>query len=64
VLGYTTAAPPSAELSLGEIDEEWRPFREVILKAANEDHQLRHQSVGELQAELMHLSDFLQRSSS
>jgi NADPH:quinone reductase-like Zn-dependent oxidoreductase len=59
---HTTAAPSSAELSLGEIDEEWRPFREVILKAANEDHQQRHQSVDELQAELMLLSDLLERS--
>ena len=59
VLGYTTAAPSSAELSLGEINEEWRPFREVILKAASEDHQLRHQSMDEMQVELMRLSDLL-----
>jgi len=62
VLGYTTTAPPSAELSLGDIGEEWQPFRDVILKAANEDYTQRHQSGAELQADLMGLSDLLERS--
>jgi serine/threonine protein kinase len=62
VLGYTAAPPSGVGLSLGEIGEEWQPFREVILKAANEDQNLRHQSVAELQAELMQLSDLLERT--
>jgi serine/threonine protein kinase len=61
VLGYTTPAPSGGGLSLGDIGEEWQPFREIILKAAHEDHTLRHQSMAELQADLMQLSDSLQR---
>lgn len=57
VLGYTTPAPPAGGLSLGEIGEEWGPFREVILKAAHDDHTQRHQSMAEFQADLMQVSD-------
>jgi hypothetical protein len=59
VLGYTTPTPSGSGLSLGEIGEEWQPFRDVILKAAHDDHNLRHQSMAELQADLMRLNDFL-----
>jgi eukaryotic-like serine/threonine-protein kinase len=62
VLGYTAAASDNAPLSLGDIGEEWQPFREVILKAANDDYTLRHQSMAELQADLVQLSDSLSQS--
>jgi len=59
VLGYAAAAAGTAPLSLGDIEPEWQPFREVILKAANDDHVRRHQSMAELQADLVGLSDSL-----
>ena len=59
VLGYAAPAEGTAPLSLGDIEPEWQPFREVILKAANDDHTQRHQSMAELQTDLVGLSDLL-----
>ena len=61
VLGYTAPATGTGPLSLGNLEPEWQPFREIILKAANDDYTQRHQSMAELQTDLVSLSDELSR---